>query len=145
VTPPPRSVVVFEWMIVMGTIFCFVSLFSGSFDPQGGLETMISTDLYGQPALPDAARPMYRFVFALFAWISVVTFVMEWGIVRFALRRGEAWAFWVLLVGHVLWSIGAVGIAFATGARSYLWSAAIVSAITLPPFLFMRKAIAKAS
>ncbi len=36
-----------------------------------------------------------------------------------------------------------MGIALITGAKAYLWSAGIENAVTLPPFWFMLKAIAR--
>jgi len=70
-------------------VMCFVLIFYQSFDPMGGLEMMIVNDLYQTDTLPESARPMYRFVFLLFDWLSVMALAAQYLVIHFALEKSK--------------------------------------------------------
>ena len=122
---------------LFATLMCVVMLYFMSFDPMHGLDSMILTDLYGTPVMPDAARPIFNFMFLLFDWLSVLSMFTIYLVVRYGLAKKERWAYLAYLLIGVLWPIGAGVIALFCGTNSYFVSVAIMTLLFTPPAILL--------
>jgi hypothetical protein len=115
----------------------FMMLFTGGFDPSRSLDSLIWSDLYGTTDLPDAAKPAFSLAFLVFCWLSVLTFIMFYYIVKFPLARKEKWAYGCLVLVGVGWQLGAAAITLYTKAWSYFLSVGLMTVLFLPPVLLL--------
>lgn len=129
----------FKYSSIFGLLFTFVCSFFISFDPFHGLESMIMTDLYGSMNMPDEARPVFNFAFLLFCLISILMFVMQYYIVKFALAKKEAWAYNVIVICILLWLTGASVIAVYTHATSYFVSIGMMGLLYVPALVLLKR------
>lgn len=119
------------------TAMCVVMLFFLSFDPMQGLDSMILNDLYGSPTMPDAARPLFNFMFLLFDWLSVLSMLTVYFVVRYGLAKKERWAYLAYLLIGIFWPLGAGVIAWYCGASSYFVSVAAMTVLFAPPAVLL--------
>ena len=120
------------------SVFCFAALFFVGFDPWHSLDGMIFHDLgiKGEPS-PET-KGVFTFVFSLFNLLSVVCALMMYFLLTKGVAKGQLWACNVLLVGMLVWVLGAIGIAMSTKVYVYLVSAAMMAFLFLVPFALLR-------
>lgn len=129
----------FKYSTLFGLLFTFICSFFISFDPFHGLESMIMTDLYGNVNMPDLARPAFNFAFLLFCLASVLLFVMQYYVIRFALAKKEPWAYNVMVICITLWIVGASAIAMYTNASSYFVSVGVMILMYVPALVLLKR------
>jgi len=127
-----------QLIVVFSGGFCFAMMFFRGLDPWHGLDQLLWTDLYGQPQLPEQARPAFLLIFWLFCWLSVLTFSLFYLIVSYPLRNKEKWAYHALLLTGVFWPAGGVVIALLSSATSYILSSGMMALLFWPAMAILR-------
>jgi hypothetical protein len=112
-------------------------MFFVGFDPWHSLDSMIWTDLYGSPLLPELAKPAFTLPFLLFSWLSVLSMILMFLVTKYALAKKEQWAFWAIILIGFFWPLGGAIIAYCTGAWSYLISAGMMLVLFFPPVILL--------
>lgn len=120
-----------------GAGLCFLLMFFIGFDPWHSLDGMIWTDLYGNPDLPEVAKPAFTLPFLLFCWLSVLTMVLMFLIAKFSLARKEKWAFWCFILIGIFWPLGGALITYYTNAWSYFVSVGMMTILFFPPTILL--------
>jgi hypothetical protein len=120
-----------------GAAMCFLLMFFVGFDPWHSLDSMIWTDLYGKPELPEDAKKAFALPFLLFCWLSVLTMVLMFLITKYSLAKKETWAFWAIVLIGVFWPLGSTIITYYTKAWSYFVSVGMMTVLFFPPVVML--------
>jgi hypothetical protein len=131
------AVAYLKYACIFGALFCFVSILSGGFDPWHSLDALVWRDLYGSEELPAEAKPAFRLIFMMFAWLSVIAMCMMFMITKYAIIKKEKWAFVAVALQVILWPAGACAITLYTGAYHYFISVGAITFMLLPPLLML--------
>jgi hypothetical protein len=102
------------------------------------LDQLIFLDWYGQPTLPPEAVKPFRLAMLLFSYLSVLSGILLYYVVRYGIERRERWAYHAYLWLGVAWPLGAIAIAIVSTAYWYLLSASIMTVLFLPPVFLLR-------
>jgi len=124
---------------VVAFLYSIVTAFIISFDPVYFLEDMLVKDLYGKTELAFEVIPMYDFLFLLYAWASVVIYVLIFGLVTYGIGQKQKWAYYFVLGGLTLWIGGASAIAFLQQAYTYFFFLGVIFILFFPPLFLLRK------
>lgn len=116
-------------LLVLSALFAVQGLVwavLGSFDPFGLYDRWLAQALFGSTALPDAAKPVWRFGVALLGATTTGFFALFHFIVRYALAERAAWAYRALWTALWAW--------FLPDSAASLWVGAKfnVMAVNLP-------------
>lgn len=103
------------------------------------LEQLIFMDWYGQTALPPEARKPFRLAMLLFDWLSILSGITLYYVIRHGIERRERWAYHCYLWLGLFWPAGAIGIALYTTAYWYLLSAGAMAVLFAPPVFLLRR------
>jgi len=131
------SVQYLRYVSISFAAVCAMSMCFGGFDPWHSLDSLVWTEMYGQPVLPDAAKPVFRLMFLLFNWLSILCMLLYYLVATYALAKKEKWACFAFLLVGVFWPIGALFIAIYTSVWSYFLSVALMALLFLPPLLLI--------
>jgi hypothetical protein len=101
------------------------------------LEQLIFIDWYGRPTLPAEAVMPFRLAMLLFSWLSVLSGILLYYIVRYGIERRERWAYHAYLWLGVAWPLGAAVIAIYSTAYWYLLSAGFMTLLFTPPVFLL--------
>ena len=126
------------------TIFWFVfsawGLYAKNFDPTDFIKSEFTKiALPNNASLPPDAQIAFEFPFMLFALLSMVSSVLMFYIIHFALSKKEQWAADALLIAASVWVIGAIAIILTYSYYFYFWSVGIFSITILFPLVLVRK------
>ncbi|MBY0432729.1 MAG: hypothetical protein K2U26_01315 [Cyclobacteriaceae bacterium] len=132
-----RTIAYLKAATLLGTFVCLLSIFFVGLDPWHALDRMIWVDLYGNPELPDAAKPAFTLAFLLFSWLSALTMILVFLITKYSLAKKEAWAFGAIILIGIFWPLGGAMIAYYTSAWSYLISVAMMTILFFPPVILL--------
>jgi hypothetical protein len=132
-----RTINYLKIITAFGAVMCFLLMFFTGFDPWHSLDKMIWTDLYGNPELPQAAKPAFVLPFLLFCWLSVLTMIVLFLITQYALSKKEKWAFYAFVLLGLFWPLGGALITYYTKAWSYFVSVGMMTGLFLPPVIVL--------
>jgi len=131
------SVLYLRYVSVLFAAVCAMSMYFGGFDPWHSLDSLVWHELYGQPQLPEVAKPVFRLMFLLFNWLSILCMLLYYLVATYALVKKERWAFFAFLLVAVFWPSSALLIAIYTSVWSYFLSVALMAILFLPPLLLI--------
>ncbi len=133
------TILYLKTVTLFSIIMCFVLMFYQSFDPMHGLEQMIVQDLYGTDKMPEAARPMFVFIFLLFDWLSVLSLVAQYYVIKNGLEKKEKWAYHYMILIGFFWPLGAGVIAWYCNTPAYFVSVGMMLALFFTPLIVLKK------
>jgi hypothetical protein len=131
------TILYLKYVTGFSALMCFVLMFFIGFDPWHSLDGMIWTDLYGTSELPEVAKPAFTLPFLLFCWLSVLSMILTFLIVKYPLARKERWAFWSIVLIGVVWPLGGAVVTWYTKAWSYFVSVGMMTLLFFPPVILL--------
>ena len=84
-----------NWLLVASVLLALQGvswMVMGSFDPFSLYDGMVASSFLGNDVIPDAARPIYRFVIGILGATDAAFFVLFASIVKYPFAKQERWA-----------------------------------------------------